>query len=119
MRLKQPVFITSRLLPGIKIGNATIQIEYSGFDNGRIVYRHIIDLMEDGKETTFEGTDLKSGRGGGNLNNGFSSLLSFLGAFTEGETGLFPQGLREWAEQNADEITMMGMEFEETILIEE
>ena len=119
MKLKNPVFITSRMLPGIQIGNAIVQLEYDGTDDGRTVYRYTIDLKDEEGETTFSGNDLKSGRGGGSLNEGFSSLLVFLAAFAEGSPNLFPEGLKEWASQHINEIVMAEMEFDENILIEE
>ena len=129
MKLTNPVIITSRLLPGVQIGNATIQLEYHGTSgDGRTVYKWTIDLTTGNHVEEFSGTDLKSGVGGGDLNHGFSSLFSFLGAYAEaisyGETygehtDLFPKGLKEWAIDNSDEITMMGMDFEKQTLIEE
>ena len=119
MRLKNPVFITSRLLPGVKVGNAIVQLEYDGTDDGRTVYKYTIDLKDEEGETTFSGNDLKSGCGGGSLNEGFSSLLVFLAAFAEGSPNLFPEGLKEWASQHINEIVMTEMKFDENILIEE
>ena len=127
MLLKSPVMITARLMPGVKIGDAFVSIEYSdcaGRD-GRTRYRWFVDLS-DGREFTDD--DLQSGCGGGSLQAGLESLLSFLGAFAEswrrgpgGDNGdLFPEGLHEWATQNSDEIGMLAIELEETPdLIEE
>lgn len=128
MLLKDPVVITGRLMPGVKVGDAFVSIEYSdraGRD-GRVRYRWYADLA-DGRE--FTGDDLQSGCGGDGLQGGLESLLSFLGAFAEswryggadGENAdLFPEGLAEWAMQNSDEISMLQIELEETLdLIEE
>ena len=125
--LKSPVGIMPRLLPGVQVGGAFVSIEYAdrAGERGRVRYRWYVDLS-DGREFTDD--DLQSGCGGGSLQAGLESLLSFLGAFAEswrrgpgGDNGdLFPEGLHEWATQNSDEIGMLAIELEETPdLIEE
>lgn len=122
MKIKQPLCITSRLLPGVKIGEATISIEYAHITpDERRAYRWYINLP--GKE--FTGNDLASGVGGGSLQSGLESLLGFLSAFAEAhayqdQTGqecenadLFPAGLAEWAMDNALKISMLVCELEE------
>jgi len=128
MKLTQPFSISSRLLPALTIGGATIQLEYAMREGreGRTRYQWIIDLP-DGTEHT--GNDLQSGCQGGNLQEGFQSLLSFLAAAGEsyrykamdGENSdLFPEPITLWASLNADEIGMASLELEETPgLIEE
>lgn len=140
MLLKDPVMITARLMPGVKIGDAFVSIEYSDHEgrDGRTRYSWYVDLA-DGRE--FSGDDLQSGCGGGSLQAGLESLLSFLGAFAEswqyfirngGEMpvktsaqvkaltfevenmNLFHAGMAEWAMQNSDEISMLAIELEET-----
>lgn len=120
MTLQPPFKISSRLLPCLEVGGATIQLEICGeTHDGRTRYRWTIDLP-DGSE--HNGTDLKSGCGGGDLQFGFESLLSFLGAAAEswryqgakGENSdLFPQPVVEWATQNSDELSMLAYEIEE------
>ena len=129
--LKSPVGIMPRLLPGVQVGGAFVSIEYAdrAGERGRVRYRWYVDLS-DGREFTDD--DLQSGCGGGSLQGGLESLLSFLGAFAEswrcngydvndGENAdLFPAGMAEWAQQNSDEIGMLQIELEETPdLIEE
>ena len=74
-------------------------------------------------------TDLRSGCGGGGIQEGLGSLLSFLGAAAEscqyrthkGESeinpdsneGLFSPAIVDWATENADEISMLQYELEE------
>lgn len=120
MQLQYPVIITPRLLPGVRVGGGFVSIEYAGESEGRQVYRYHIDL---GKGKGYTAADIKSGVGGGDLRSGLESLLSFLGACAEsyryaGENGensdLFPKRIAEWAMQNSDEITMAGIEIEET-----
>jgi hypothetical protein len=127
MVINSPCMITSRLLPGLRIGDATISIEYGDETrDGRQGYRWYIDLA-DGRE--FSGDDLASGVGGGSLQSGLESLLSFLGACGEsyaydvrrggdgtgGENSdLFPAAVAEWAAQNSDELSMAALELEES-----
>jgi hypothetical protein len=116
MILHQPFQISARLLPAIRIGDDWISIEFDGESQGRARYRYHIDF---GKEY-HQGNDLKSGVGGGSLQQGMASLLSFLSACAEsynckGENyDLFPPHVAEWAYQNSDEISMLQCELEET-----
>lgn len=130
LTVSAPCIITARLLPGLRIGNGSVSIEYGGIttDNRR-QYMYHIDIPG----YSYSGGDLSSGVGGGSLQSGLSSLLSFLGAFAEsvvqfdghGDEGehvdLFPPKLREWAIQNSDEISMLEAEIgeSETPIIEE
>lgn len=129
MKLHHPFTISSRLLPELKIANASIQLEYSknpGRD-GRTRYVWTIDIDSGKDEKTFHGNDLQSGGGGGNLLEGFQSLLPFLGSAgesfayaerqgkdgMEGEnSNLFPREVTEWAAANRDEIAMVSFEIE-------
>lgn len=134
MLLNSPFFISSRLLPALSVGDATIQLEYSrnpGRD-GRTRYTWTIDLPD---SKSFTASDLQSGAGGGDLKEGFISLLSFLSACGEsfayrgfdgaacgpsltesdGENSdLFPLEVAEWAAANQDEIAMARFEIEES-----
>lgn len=122
MLLHSPVEITSRLLPGVRVGGASISIEYAGHREGRQVYRWFIDL--DGQEFTDD--DLKSGAGGGSLQDGLESLLTFLAACGEAvaysdrsgheseNCDLFPREVAEWAAANRDELSVLAYELEET-----
>ena len=137
MEIKSPLCITSRLLPGVEIGGATISIEYAHVTStGQQVYRWFVDLdcpvmqarYYGAKQTyrqVFQGKDLHSGAGGGSLQEGLESLLGFLGAFAEAiayqersgqeseNANLFPAGLADWAAENADEIAVLVCELEE------
>lgn len=116
MLIKHPCCICSDLRPGVRISGMEISIDYYGASrDGRTVYEwHIYGDCHD-----LTGHDLKSGVGGGSLQEGLESLLTFLGAFAEsypdGENAdLFPAELAEWAQQNSDEISMASLELEET-----
>ena len=123
MILHPPLIITSRLMPGLKIGNAFISLGYGqrSSDN-RTGYQVWIDLPD---STEHEITDLRSGCGGGGIQDGLASLLSFLGAAAEsrqyrertGREGenesLFPPAVVDWASENSDEIGMLAYELEE------
>ena len=118
MKLHEPFIITARLLPGVKIGDSFISIELAGETcEGRTRYRYHIDTPD------FEHTssDLKSGCGGGDLVQGMSSLLSFLGAAAEAynrpdsdNADLFPPNVTEWAYQHSDETSRLQCEIEES-----
>lgn len=120
MTLNSPVQITSRLLAGVQIGDTEISIGYAGeTSDGRTRYEYYIDS----EAFNHHAKDLKSGCGGGSLQEGLESLLSFLGAAAEswrysGKDGensdLFPEAVCEWAAQNSDEISMLAIELEET-----
>jgi hypothetical protein len=130
MILKSPIEITSRLMAGVRVGGATLSIDYLRQDrDGRDVYDVWIDLP-DGREERI--TDLKSGCQGGGLQEGLGSLLSFLGAAAEsyryrmstGRAGeneeLFSPAIVEWAYGCSEEIDGLALEIEESEgLIEE
>jgi hypothetical protein len=64
------------------------------------------------------GSDLRSGCGGGGLQETFESLLSFLGAAGEAypnreNAGLFPKAVCEWAKANSDELAILQCEIQE------
>lgn len=125
MQLSPPFSISSRLLPALEIGGATIQLTYAkrAGDSGRTRYEWTID-MPDGSEHT--GDDLQSGCNSGGLQEGFASLLSFLIACGESvnyqtRTGrhvegaeMFPDAIGQWAADNSDELSMVSAELEET-----
>jgi hypothetical protein len=113
MILNAPFEISARLLPAVRIGNVTISLTYSGrTEDGRTRYRYYID----GPALEHTGDDLSSGVGRHGLQEGFESLLSFLGS----PENCFPSDVVEWAEQFSDEISMLQTVIEETSnLIEE
>lgn len=129
MILHPPFSISARLLPALRLPDGgTIQLEYSrrpGRD-GRTRYKWTIDLPS-GEE--FTGEDLQSGCQGGSLAEGFKSLCSFLSAAADSyrHRGLdwenvteddnahgWDRAVVEWACWNSDEISMLGMEIEES-----
>ena len=129
MELSSPTIITSRLMAGVRVDDAEISIEYDGTNHeGRTRYRYWIDIKGEPECTD---NDLHSGVGGGDLNNGLRSLLSFLSACGEsvayarqtGRTGendgLFPKHVAAWCDANSDELTMLGIEVEESNPIDE
>jgi hypothetical protein len=128
MLLKPPFIITSRLLPGLRVGQAEIALKRAGRTaDGRDRFQWHIDLWPvDHGCMEFTARDLRSGVGGGSLQSTFASLLTFLSAFAEARDensdcwDLFPEGLREWAQLNSDKLEMLSMEIHETEnLIEE
>ena len=118
MKLKDPIIITARLLPGVRIGNAFVSIEYSPRPGkeGRTRYLYHIDLPGGG---SYHGDDLQSGCQGGNLQQGMESLLSFLSAASY-DSHLFTASVNEWAKENEEDILDLAHQIEETPgLIEE
>lgn len=126
MKLNSPFIITSRLLAGLRVpahgSLSEISIEAIGStSDGRTRYRYFIDTPE----FNHSGQNLKSGCGGGSLQEGMESLLSFLGAAGEAygyqmrtkresdNSDLFPVNVMAWAYQNSDELSMLQCELEE------
>lgn len=131
MEIQLPLIITGRLMAGAQIGGGFISLDLGPRNSeGRTVYRAYIDLPDG---TEHEVTDLRSGCGGGGVQEGIESLLSFLGAAAESRRyrdhtgrvdvdsdsneGLFPPAVVDWATDNADDISMLQCELEEGELI--
>lgn len=127
MKILSPLCITSRLLPGVEIGGATISIEYARVaSDGRQVYRWFIDLHHP-SEAEFQGDRLVSGSSRSSLQDGLETLLGFLSDFAEANANastdedqgpwenavIFPFELAKWAVTNADEISALVCELEE------
>ena len=135
MILHAPFMISSRLLPALQVEGLTISLDYSDTpgDGGRTRYWYALDFYSDGTLDIpeYEAEDLQSGVGGGTLQEGFESLLSFL----EHAAETYRYHIRETEEEYepvftweideklycvADEIGMLRIEIEETPgLIEE
>lgn len=117
MKLSPPFAISPRLLPGLFIGGAWIQMEMlpREFD-GRNRYRYTLDLPRARKPVI--GTDLRSGCQGGTLQEGFGSLLCFLGSCGEsfrcgGENShLFPRNVAKWASEQESELFFVREQIE-------
>lgn len=129
--MKPPLILTHRLVPGIRIGDATISLcierdedQPVRTDDQRLIYHYWIDTPE----FSHEGSDLQSGCGGRDnaqsVQEGLCSLLSFLSACANandpsygdepGESAdLFPPRVGEWAYQNDSEIGMNYIELDE------
>lgn len=144
MKLSAPFIITPRLLPGLQFGAGDsagwVSIKYAPKtpqNHYRQYYRYYIDLPASYSPREYSDDDLASGHGGGNLQAGMESLLSFLGAaiesrqyrertesgrppqdanipYEDSSEGLFPPAVLDWAAQFAGDISMAQMEIEET-----
>jgi hypothetical protein len=129
MVLHEPFIISSRLMPAVKVGDATISAEWDGeTSDKRAQVRFFIDKPDgpDGPGWTYEANDLHSGVGGATMQGMFACLLSFLQACAEsvnyrrrtGRRGenedLFPPHVAEWASHNSDEMGVLEIELEET-----
>jgi hypothetical protein len=110
-------------MAGVRIGNSEVSITYADREGreGRTRYHYDIDTPG----AHVESDDVQSGCCGGDLRSGLACVLDFLSAFAEAvqyerggrksETSdLFPACLREWADQNSDEIAILAMEVDES-----
>ena len=126
MQLSTPFFISSRLLPAIKIADGVISLEPVKRAGPHIRWRWYIDLPEG----EFSEADMRTSWG---TQRAFESLLGFLSACAESyrykmsfpdsepeNLDPFPPEVAEWAYINSDEISMLCCELEEVSgLIEE
>lgn len=123
MKLQSPFFISARLAPALQIADAVLS-----FDSGKFVFD-----FADGSEHTVTDFQFPQMRIRGTtddrfLQDGFSAILSFLGACaesrsyaerrgkdaSEGEnSGLFPETVGAWAQLHSDEIAMLDCELTE------
>lgn len=122
--LKAPLMICPNLAAGIAIGGGYLTIAYSrrAGSEGRTRYRWEVIFPDN---TDVSDDDLQSGCGGGDLTQGFVSLLSFVTAAIEsreyrertGRTGenedLFPASVLDFLAPFDDELTMIQCEIEE------
>jgi hypothetical protein len=124
MYLHSPVFIGPRLRPSLKLGDATLSIDYSDRPGrqGRTRYTYALDLA-DGRE--YEGNDLESGFNGGTLQEGFVSFLSFMAHAAESygyrlshpelsaDESSFPEWIEAWAFEHSDAIESAALDLED------
>jgi hypothetical protein len=120
METYSPFIISARLLPAVRVSDATVSIQPT--DNrgrdGKPQWRWYVDLSDGGE---FSGDDLY---GWGDAGGMLETLLAFMAACGEsvnyhGRTGrdgenadLFPPELAEWCGQNSDEISAAGFDCE-------
>lgn len=124
--LAPPLFISSRLMAAVRVGDAggTIHIEpHQRNQEDRAVWHYVI---EDSDGTVLDdGTDLRSGAGADfDARKMMGTLLGFLGAAAEsyrymmsGQTSenddLFPPDVTEWAYQHDDELAGLALELDD------
>lgn len=122
MRINYPCIITPRLLPGIKIDDSFLSIEYNKtLESGRQSYTIYLDTPD------FEYSDgeTQSGIFGGSLKEGLSTCLCFMCSCGESvkyglRTGrssdsstIYPPHVASWCAENQNELTMLQCEIEE------
>lgn len=126
--LTAPLIITSRLMPGIRVGDGTVHAEVYSFEpDGRANLRYVIDYP--GGE--YIRADVSVGPMYADdptaiVREGIRTVLSFLSAEAEqyagsGQMGtavpadgwLFSAEVAEWAYLNSDEISMAEIELDE------
>lgn len=132
MKIVAPMIITSRLLPGIRVGDASISVEIDGYEEGpRAQVRYYIDRPGADTYTAADVsapvyTDDRQDGGARILRVGLATLLSFLASEAEAyeyamrtHTGAPSEGwlcsaeIAAWASLNEDEIAMAGLELGE------
>ena len=120
VKLLSPFAISPRLAPAVQIGSAWLS-----FESGRFV----LDLPDGSEHVVtdfrFPRCRLAGATDESVLQDAFGAMLSFLGACAEsrayaqrhgkdamqGENSdLFPENVGQWAEENSDEIAMLGYE---------
>lgn len=127
-KLNAPIQIAPNLAAGVCVDGHWVTIEYSEkppVRTNRTRFKYSV-LFPDGTEES--GDDLESGYGGANLSKGLETLLSFMSACGEsrayeqrtGEEGcnskLFSDRVGEFCSQYQDELSILGIEIEETRL---
>lgn len=126
-----PMIITSRLMPGVKIVDGSVNVQIDGIaSNGRVAVTYIIDFAGPGGERLeYIGNDVRlsnihaDAELSEQVRAGAELLLSFLehaaecyrarmGRGQDASEAVFSPAVDEWAYQNSDEIAMARSEFE-------
>lgn len=128
MTLQSPFEISSRLMAALRVGDAYLSLGYGkATDDGRMEYEVWLDLPD----RVFRIHGLRSGVRRCGIQEGFESLLCFLGAAAEslqyerrtGRTGentsLFAMDVVEWASTQSEAISALICEIEGRELISE
>lgn len=127
MKLTQPLIITTRLLPGVQIGDGFVSIEEHGYSSDdRIVWKYYID----GPDWEYSDHNLKSEVGGETLQEGLALVLSSLESAVrlyeynglemdddDRNVRMFPDYVTLWASRHSCKISMLWMELDESELI--
>jgi hypothetical protein len=124
--LRPPLFISSRLMAAIRVGDhgATIHVEPVGHTpDGRIAWRYIVE--DNAGQVLDDATDLHSGIGDQiDSRRTLATLLSFLSAAAESyrhtmtgpssdNADMFPPDLMEWAYEHDDELAALALELDQ------
>lgn len=108
MRIARPCFITSRLLPGVKVGDVTISIEYAPEVKQVYAHRAAYRYYLDGQDFKYSNNDLSTGYA--NLQYALGVLLGSIADACD----LFPPKVEKWALDHSDELSLLANELEET-----
>jgi hypothetical protein len=130
IKIAAPMIITSRLMPGIKIGTGSVSVELGGADvTGKLIASYAIDFKGEGSARPLEylGNDLRIAVIAGDTDaqlyrKAAKTLISHLGAEAErwaagnGEQPddgwSFNAAVAEWAFTYATEIETLACEFD-------
>lgn len=112
--LTSPLIISSRLLPAIQIGGATLSIDFAGYsDDNRCMTRFYVDTP-DGELYDGEGPSMGVGQEY-DPRECLGSALVFLSydgeRWPHAEDGFYYSGaVAAWASTHADDLSIAGME---------
>lgn len=121
--LTAPMIITSRLMPGVRVGGVTISIAECDVDDpGGLDFRKSWQYFIDGEGLSYSAQDLDTPHFT-DVRHAMATLLGFLGADAESyvrakggrppEDGwLFDQDVAEWAYQCEDELWNLRTDLE-------
>jgi hypothetical protein len=124
--LRLPMFISSRLMAAVRVGDsgATIHIEPTDRDDdGRMVWRYVIE--DSGGYVLDDATGIRSGAGDPlDSRKTMATLLSFLGAAADSyrhtmtggrsdNANMFPPEVMEWAYEHGEELTELAFDLED------
>jgi hypothetical protein len=136
MILHPPFIITSRLLPGLEVGPATLSIEYFVMDGDRVRWRVIIDdpSIPGGsyEDTTLSLPANRESTSPRAIQAAMGSWLTFLlyaveharylrahPEFADAEDDLFPPEVVEWAAEHEYELETLQLDLEENTCLED
>lgn len=108
MRIARPCIITSRRLPGIKVDDVTISIEYAPEVKQTYAHRAGYRYYLDSKDFEYSNNDLSTGYA--NLQYALGVLLGSIADACD----LFPPKVEKWARDHEDELSLLANELEKT-----
>lgn len=126
-----PMIITSRLLPGVKIGDGMLSVELGGIDvDGKVIVSYALDFAGESpiRRLEYVGNDVRLAMVAGDtdadlIRKAASTLLAFLasdaeqanyGGPDEGDGWAFNEAVATWALDNDHEIWEVKLAIDES-----